>query len=85
MTPALPHPQRCDIEDQCQHFCVYKQMICPVYIRHSTTPSEREQDVITLIKLWIFDYQKTNGDSEIDPEQLRDMLKELRTTTEAHR
>ena len=27
--------QYCDIENQCQHFCVYKQMVCPVYIRAS--------------------------------------------------
>ena len=27
--------QCCDIENQCQHFCVYKQMVCPVYIRVS--------------------------------------------------
>jgi hypothetical protein len=27
--------QYCDIEEQCTHFCVYKQMICPVYLRVS--------------------------------------------------
>ena len=43
MTPSPPHLERCDIEDQCQHFCVYKQMTCPVYIRHSTTTSEQQE------------------------------------------
>lgn len=29
----MSEPQKCDIEDQCTHFCVYKQRICPVYAR----------------------------------------------------
>jgi hypothetical protein len=42
MTPS-PQPKRCDIENQCQHFCVYKQMVCPVYIRSHPYQSERDK------------------------------------------
>jgi hypothetical protein len=35
-------PQHCDIEEQCQHFCVFKQMICPVYIRCCTSHSSAQ-------------------------------------------
>ena len=43
-----PHPQRCDIENQCQHFCVYKQMVCSVYIRcasHSNATEQQKPDL----------------------------------------
>ena len=47
MTPPPQPTQQCDIENQCQHFCVYKQIVCPVYIRsHPYNPqAERYRPV----------------------------------------
>jgi len=52
---------------------------------HSSAPTGRDKvlDILTLIELWISDYQDLNGNGEIDPEQLREMLESFRTHPEA--
>ena len=49
--------------------------------RKHSPPSGRDKvlDTLTLIELWICDYQMKNGNGEIDPEQLREMLESIRT------
>ena len=50
---------------------------------YTTTERDKVLDILTLIELWISDYQDLNGNGEIDPEQLREMLESFRTHPEA--
>ena len=45
--------QYCDIENQCQHFCVYKQMVCPVYIRVSHSNATERDKVLDELIEWL--------------------------------
>ena len=45
--------QYCDIENQCQHFCVYKQMVCPVYIRVSHSITVERDKVLEELFVWV--------------------------------
>ena len=94
-----PHPQKhCDHECVCAYYVTdrkpctdenqYPANKCPHDTRcasHSSAPTGRDKvlDILTLIELWISDYQDLNGNGEIDPEQLRDMLESFRTHPEA--
>jgi hypothetical protein len=88
MTPP-PQPEHCDIENQCQHFCVYKQMVCPVYIRSHPYQSERDKVLELLNDLRRYangEYKEANlSDNEHDlrihleyENRIWDIMKELR-------
>ena len=55
--------------------------VTPITPHSNATERDKVLDILTLIELWVSDYQVKNGNGEIDPEQLREMLKSLRTPT----
>ena len=61
---AVMTQQCCDIENQCQHFCVYKQMVCPVYIRcASSTQPEVDSKILADLVVWSTKHNSFDGAS----------------------
>jgi len=65
----------------CHHPCEECTHLTEAIAKRKTIKREKVPDICTLIELWISDYQETNGNGNIDPEQLREMINSLRTFT----
>ena len=83
----IPHPQRCDVEKQCQHFCVYKQMVCPVYIRCASYTFTTDRESLDILDAWCLREvrNRTIANGGVAFVALREVIKHLRTSVISER